>query len=61
KTISEIRQRFLNDFTSHSSIQDLKKQYLYCLFALSLNKMRFSDENRRFILMTIESLIELLG
>jgi hypothetical protein len=61
KTISTIRQKFLNDFAEHAQIDELKSQYLYCLLALCLRKICYSDLNRRFVLLTIESLIEVLG
>jgi hypothetical protein len=60
KTSSVIRERFLNDFLKHRTTDELRKQYLYCLLALSLRQVSYPDLNRRYILLTIGALLKCL-
>lgn len=60
KTISTIREKFLNDFTQYESAEKLRRQYLYCLLAVCLRQVAYPDLNRRYILQTIRSVLDSL-
>lgn len=60
KCSSVIRQKFLNDFSGKVEIEELKKNYMRCLLAISLRQVNYDDMNRRYIIHFIRTLMDAL-
>lgn len=50
KCSSLIREKFLNDFSGFGTSAELRRQYMFCLFAFLLRQVAYPDLNRRYIL-----------
>lgn len=61
-TISCIRDRFLSDFSGHvADIKILKAQYLYCLLSICLRQLNYKELNRRYMLLVVQELVNILA